>query len=88
MISEREAMAIIDDPKNDNYQDTYVVKNGDGGYTAIDNKSGADCLTEDFSTAAQARAWLRNEFDVEDYLVGRVSDSGQLIVKNNNFRSE
>lgn len=42
-------------------------RNGDGTYTALDNRTG-DCWTEDFKTKDHAIAWLEDEFELGDEL--------------------
>ena len=47
----------------------------DGVVIAVDNEQG-EAYTEEFKTIGQAIRWLNNEFEIEDYLNGRIDSIG------------
>lgn len=67
----------------ENYQNPLVSDNligkyiatSDGAVIAVDNEQG-QAYTEEFKTFSQALRWLNNEFEIEDYLNGRIDSVG------------
>ena len=67
----------------ENYQNPLVRDNlvgkylatTDGVVIAVDNEQG-EAYAEEFKTIGQAIRWLNNEFEIEDYLNGRIDSIG------------
>ena len=58
----------------DNLTGKYLATS-DGVVIAVDNEQG-EAYTEEFKTIGQAIRWLNNEFEIEDYLNGRIDSIG------------